>query len=210
MPTPTPKCTATITTGVIVQSGDSIGVGLGADWAAIDHLGFPAGVVIHNVSTNGEGLQTALGRRETDLYPFFDPRQPSILLLQQGTNDLGPGSLATGSYLYAVLTTFVAFAHAIGFYVAVDTLLPRQDTLWSSAMEQQRLAYNSLVRANAAGADAVNDIASDRLIGDGTNPATSAYYGDGLHPTRLGQERLAVLDAAALGPVLQCPARASQ
>jgi hypothetical protein len=64
-------------------------------------------------ATSGEGLQTALGRRETDLYPFFDPRQPSILLLQQGTNDLGPGSLATGSYLYAVLTTFVAFAHAI-------------------------------------------------------------------------------------------------
>jgi lysophospholipase L1-like esterase len=182
---------------------------MGANWAAIDHLGFPAGVTVHNVSTNGQGLQTALGRRETDLFPFFDAQKPSVLLLQQGTNDLGPGSLATGGYLYAVLKTFVESAHSIGFYVVVDTLLPRQDSKWTPAMEQQRLEYNKLVRANAAGADAVNDIASDPVIGDGTNPATSAYYGDGLHPTVLGQERLAVLNAAALGPLLQCPARTS-
>jgi hypothetical protein len=164
-------------------------------------------VIIHNVSTSGQGSQTALGRRETDLYPFYDGRQPSILLLQQGKNYLGPGSLSTGSYLYAVLTTFVASAHSIGFYVAVNTLLPCQNTPWTPAMEQQRLAYNSLVRANAAGANAVNDIASDPVIGDGMNSAILAYYGDGLHPTALGQERLAVLSAAALSPLLRCAAR---
>jgi hypothetical protein len=128
-------------------------------------------------------------------------------LLQQGTNDLGAGSLATGGYLYAVLTSFVASAHSIGLYVVVDTLLPRQDSNWAPAMEQQRLEYNNLVRANAAGADAVNDLASDPVIGDGTNPATSAYFGDGLHPTILGQERLAVLNAPALSSLLKCPAR---
>jgi hypothetical protein len=36
-------------------------------------------------------------------------------------------------------------------------------------------------RANTAGADAVNDIATDPLLGDGTNPATSDYYADALH-----------------------------
>jgi hypothetical protein len=192
---------------VIVQSGDSIGVGFGAGWAAIDHLGLPNGITIHNVSTNGEGLQTGLGRRETDLFPLVDPQHVSVLLLQQGTNDLGPGSLNSAGYLNAVLTSFVMTAHAAGFWVVADTVLPRQDSNWTPAMEQQRLAYNQLVRANSAGADAVNDIAADPVIGDGSNPATSAYYADGLHPTLLGQQRLAVLDAAALSPLLRCPAR---
>ena len=223
MPTPTPTPSPTpiasptpsgipATTGVIVQAGDSIGLGLGAgNYAAIDHLGLASGIEIHNVSVNGQSMLTSYGRRATDLFPFCIGPRTCVLLIEDGTNDLGAGSSATSAYLYDnVLTPFVAAAKASGFYVAVDTILPRADAGWNDGFERQRIAYNALVRNNGAGADAVNDIAGDSIIGDSTNPAGSPYYADALHPTVQGQQRLAVLDAAVLGTLLQYPARAKQ
>jgi hypothetical protein len=206
---PRPAATSTVPTtphdeapsAVIVQSGDSIGASIGI-YPAIDHLGFSTGVAVHNVSFNGMTQRAAYNQRETDLFPLVDPQAPSVLVIQEGTNDLVSGT--KGSDLYNnVLRPFVASAQAAGFYVVVDTLLPREDFLWTAGEEQERLTYNQLVRANAAGADAINDFAADPLIGDGTHPATSAYYIDHLHPSVAGQQRLAVLDAGVLAPFVQ-------
>jgi hypothetical protein len=210
-PPPRPATTSTVpapATGeapsaVVVQSGDSIGASIGI-YPAIDHLGFSTGVAVHNVSFNGMTQRAAYNQRETDLFPLVDPQVPSVLVIQEGTNDLVSGT--RGSDLYNnVLKPFVASAQAAGFYVVVDTLLPREDFLWTAAEEQERLTYNQLVRANAAGADAINDFAVDPLIGDGSHPATSAYYIDTLHPSVAGQQRLSVLDAGALAPFVQPP-----
>ena len=197
------------TRGVIVQAGDSIGVGLGAnDWAAIEHLGLPRGISIHNVSVSGQWMLTGLGRRETDLFRFHDPRHTSVLLIQQGTNDLSGGGSAR--HLYDnVLKPFVALSQAAGFYVAVDTILPRKDAGWMAnpEFERQRLDYNQLVRANSIGAEAVIDIAADPEIGDRSDPATSPHFADALHPRQSGQERLAKIYAKPLGLLLQYPPR---
>ena len=206
-PTPTPLPAAAVPGAVIVQSGDSIGSGMGAgDWAAIDHLGFPSDVVVHNVSVPGKAMEAGFGMRETELFPFRSNSVPSVLLIQQGTNDLYYGT--SGSLTYqAILVPFVSSARAAGFYVVVNTLLPRADGGWTPATEQERILYNTLVRTNTAGADAVNDIAADPLLGDGTNPATSDYYADALHLSLKGQQRLATLNAAVLSPFLQRPVR---
>lgn len=192
---------------MIVQAGGSIGSGLTTgNWAAIDHLGFDSDVIVHNVSVPGKTMQTGYGMRETELFPFRSGSVPSVLLIQQGTDDLYHGTSASLTY-QAILVPFVSSARAAGFYVVVNTLLPRADSGWTSAMEQQRIAYNKLVRANTAGADAVNDIAADPLLGDGSNPATSDLYADALHLSMKGQERVAILDAAVLSPFLQRPVR---
>ena len=192
---------------MIVQSGDSIGIGLGADdWAAINHLGFAASVAIHNTGVPGKAMEAGYGMRATELFPFWSSRVPSILVIQQGTNDLYYG--LDGSRLYqALLRPFVDDAHAAGFYVVVDTVLPRADNGWTPTMEQQRVLYNTLVRANSANADAINYVSGDSIMGDGTGPATSAYYADALHPSLMGQQRLAILDAAVISPFLQRPPR---
>ena len=207
MTAPTPGGGVAATASVIVQAGDSIGVGMGAgNYAAIDHLGLVPGVAIYNVSVSGQWMVTSYGNRATTLFPFADPAHSSVLVIQDGTNDLAGGT--KGSALYAgTLTLFIAAAHAAGFWVVVDTILPRADAGWTAALEQQRIAYNALVRANGAGADSVNDIAADPVIGDGGNPAGSPYYADGLHPTLAGQQRLATLDAAVLAPLLARPVR---
>ncbi|RZL29488.1 MAG: SGNH/GDSL hydrolase family protein [Sphingomonas sp.] len=197
-------------TAVIVQSGDSIGIGLGAEnWAGIDHLGFSDRVSVHNVSISGIAMQAGYGSRVANIFPFYNLSVPSILVIQQGTNDLYYGTEASKLYK-SILLPFVASAQAAGFYVVVDTVLPRADSGWTPAMEQHRIRYNALVRSEGAGADAINDVSADPLMGDSTNPATSPYYADALHPTLLGQQRLATLDAAVLAPFLQRPARVPQ
>jgi lysophospholipase L1-like esterase len=197
------------THGVIVQAGDSIGVGLGADnWAAIEHLGLPKGIAIHNVSVSGQWMLTGLGQRDKDLFPFRDKKHTSVLLIQQGTNDLFGGS--TAPHLYEnVLKPFVSLSQAAGFYVAVNTVLPRRDSGWMSdpAHEQQRLEYNQMVRANSIGADAVIDVAADPEIGDRSDPGTSPHYADGVHLRQSGQERLAKMYVKPLGLLLQYPPR---
>jgi lysophospholipase L1-like esterase len=207
VPSPTPAPVAAAPGAVIVQAGDSIGSGAGAgNWAAIDHLGFDSDVVVHNVSVPGKTMQTGYGMRETELFPFRSGSVPSVLLIQQATNDLYHGTSASLTY-QGILVPFVSSARAAGFYVVVNTVLPRADSGWTAAMEQQRIAYNRLVRANTARADAVNDIAADPLLGDGSNPATSDLYADALHLSVKGQERMAILDAAVLSPFLQRPVR---
>lgn len=206
-PSPTPEPTSSTMSGVVVQAGDSIGSGLGADnWAAIDHLGLPPEVAIRNVSAPGKAMEAGFGNRQAELFTFRSASGPSVLLIQQGTNDLYYGTGAHLTYA-AILIPFVAAARAAGFYVVVDTLLPRADRGWTAQMEQQRLAYNALVRRNDAGADAINDLAADTLLGDAVDPATSPYFADAVHPNLAGQQRLAVLDAAVLGPLLYRYAR---
>lgn len=206
-PNPPPAPVQTVPGAMIVQSGDSIGSGMGAeDWAAIDHLGFADDVTVHNVSVPGKTMETGYGMRETELFPFRSNSVPSVLLIQQGTNDLYHGTSASLTY-QAILVPFVSSARAAGFYVVANTVLPRTDGGWTPAMEAQRLLYNALVRANTAGADAVNDIAADPLLGDAIDPKTSDLYADALHLSRKGQERLATVNAAILGPLLQRPVR---
>lgn len=198
------------THGVIVQAADSIGIGMGADnWTALDHLGFPRGVAIHNVGAIGKWMLTGLGEREKELFPFYDPQHTSVLVIQQGTNDLLGGN--TAPYLYgSILKPFVSLSQKAGFYVVVDTILPRSDPGWvgDGAHENERLEYNKLVRANSVGADAVNDIATDPIIGDPVNPAISLLYADGVHLRREGQRRLAKIEAKTLATLLQYPPRA--
>lgn len=201
IPTPTPPPVPVGT--LIVQAGDSIGAGP-PGYAAIDHLGFDDSVIVRNVSFAGGTMQSAYYNRVYNYLGLYDPTRTSVLLIQIGTNDLGTTRLA-GADLYAgTAALFVAASQAAGFYVVLNTILPR---IWATAQENERLAYNRLVRANSAGADAINDVAADGVIGDGVDPSNSPYYADGLHPTVLGQQRLAQLDAAALKPFLRRPIR---
>ena len=154
-------------------------------------------------------MLTGLGQRETTLFPSYDKKHTSVLVIQQGTNDLFGGT--TAPYLYFnVLKPFVSLSQAAGFYVAVDTILPRSDPGWMAdgAHEQQRLEYNKLVRVNSIEADAINDVAADPVIGDGVNPSISLLYADGVHLRKAGQQRLAKINSKSLAKLLEYLPRA--
>ena len=195
--------------GVIVQAGDSIGVGYGANnYGAIEHLGFGSDVEIHNLSENGRTMAVGLEATAASLMRLYSKYGASVLVIEQGTNDLAVEKRTAEDLYSSIAMPFVSAGKAAGFYVALNTVLPRSDPPWTKVMERERLAYNALVRANAAAADAINDWASDRVMGDGVDTGTSPLYFDGLHPTEAGQRRLALVDAATLVPLLRRPAKA--
>ena len=199
--TPTPTPTASARRGVVVQVGDSIGLGFGADYyAAIEHLELGSGVIIHNVSANGRTLLNGY-QLASSAFAFRDTSQPCVLLIEQGTNDLSAWSTTARGLYEDAAKPFVTAAKAAGFRVVISTILPRNDAAWSPAKEQERLAYNAMLRADRAGADGINDVAADSVIGDGSGVPT-AYYADGLHPTLLGQRRLATIIAPVIAGML--------
>ena len=123
-----------------------------------------------------------------------------------GTNDLSlsSGSDPTGASIYANIASYVAAAHVTGFKVVVGTMLPRNAWAPGSAQDIERLAFNTLVRANAAGADAIADYAADPTMGAQANTSNTAYYiTPGIHPTSLGYGFLAQIEAGAVNSLLQ-------
>jgi len=185
-----------------VQAGDSIGTGSWSNgYAAIDHLGLGAGVILHNVSVSGRTMLTGFGQRASELFVFCATGITCVLLIEQGTNDLSAGTTAAALYNERA-APFVAAAKAAGFYVVLNSVLPRDDAGWSADKERERQAYNALVCANAAGADAVNDIASDAQIGDTAIPGP-LFYADRLHLNARGQQRLAAITAAVIRDVVR-------
>ncbi len=168
----------------LVIAGDSIGAGSisGADpWKNLDLGG---SYTVQNHSFAGAYIGQQAGLNEGAVLQSFDPNSgTNWLVVQAGTNDLAQG--ATASVLYTGVQKLVQDGHAQGFKVVVATILPRSDAVfaWSSADESARLAYNDTVRANAAGADAIADLAASPIMGNAAAPSNAALYLDGLHPT---------------------------
>jgi hypothetical protein len=89
---------------------------------------------------------------------------PEIVVCGHWTNDIGHYALGAGSSptLYSLTTLLVQLAHAVGTKIAVSTMPPRDNFLptapgGAATKETARLAYNTSVRGNAAGADVVID-----------------------------------------------------
>lgn len=124
-----------------------------------------------------------------------------IYFLFAGTNDLGSAPLAAD--LYVNITQLVAKAKADGYAKVAVFTIPARTIIegggFGAASETQRLAFNTLIRANAAAADYIVDLAAIY-----TN-SLSPEYADGLHFTAAGQRRIATIVRAALNDLHPAP-----
>ncbi len=87
------------------------------------------------------------------------------------------------------------------------TILPRTD--FTGGMETQRLAYNTLLRANSGPVvDGVADCGGDATIGQAADASNPTYYyqdptsGVGVHPTAAGYAIMAPYFTALINPWL--------
>lgn len=194
---------------VILLVGDSIGVGYQANgYVAIEHLGYGAGVTYDNQSVSGHAITDIAADLGAGGYAqFYDAARTCLCVIPRGTNDLGNNG-ASAQATYSALEAEVAKAKADGFYVAVCTLLPRTD-FPGTAKEQARLDYNSAVRANAASADYIIDLASNPDMGPDSAASDTSKYADGLHPTQNGQILLEPTYKAVTDVALGQPPRAA-
>ncbi|SOB81094.1 GDSL-like Lipase/Acylhydrolase family protein [Sphingomonas guangdongensis] len=128
--------------------------------------------------------------------------RPIVSVIQGGINDIHAGG-SGGATLYTDTTIpYVAYLKSLGHKVVVCTLLPQTANV-SPAIEAERQAYNTAVRANGAGATAACDLASNAAMG--SYPAATGdptLYPNGIHPSSLGYSHLAATYAAAINAVL--------
>lgn len=146
--------------------------------------------------TGGGGMAANAATREFALVDLAFAKR--VLFIEIGINDIGAN--VTAATLYAALTTYITNARAAGFtHIVVRTLLPCSQ---SPGQITERNAYNALVRANSAGADAISDVAAHPIMGNVANIGDLSLYQDALHPTGYGNELIAPIDAAAINSVL--------
>lgn len=113
-----------------------------------------------------------------NIAPLFDAAKKNFLILEGATNDIAIGTAP--ATVYSSITSYVSQAHATGYKIAVWTMLSR------SGFDTQKNTLNALIKANAAGADAIVDFSGTLLGCDGCFSNGTYFNPDGLHPTTFG------------------------
>jgi hypothetical protein len=133
---------------------------------------------------------------------LFGAGKTNIAFIQGGTRDIFAGT--SGATLYSATTApYVSYLKGLGYKAVVCTILPRNDAGTTGTIETQRNAYNALVLANSAGADAICDRAGESHMGVyPTSPNDVTLYPDKVHPATLGNSYLAPVDAAAINGLI--------
>jgi lysophospholipase L1-like esterase len=160
-----------------VADGDSITQDGGSPYSSQLSLS-PLNWRVSNVAQSGETIATMLSLAPTRVDPLYNSGAlDNVVVIWGGTNDLENG--ATVAATYANLAAYVAARHAKGWKVVVVTMISRVN------LDTQKDAYNALIVANTAGADAIASLISTPLGCDGCYSNTT-WFGDQIHPTAAG------------------------
>ena len=190
---------------VIFFDGDSISAGLGAspdhnlDIQFMQALGLPERV--YNVAQGGRPVFDCLKQFDVNTAPLKDTRaRATIFVFHAGDNDIARQRNAMETY--ESFTRYVALVHAQGWKLVVSTEIPRLD--FAPAQEAELEDYNRRLVENAAGADAVVNLALDPRFADLTQRRSSPIFGgDRIHPNDAGYRILAEKLAEAVRPLLR-------
>lgn len=110
----------------------------------------------------------------------FHNAQHAVLIDIGGTSDLLAG--LTAAQVLTAMENYATAALAAGAGQVIASTVPPVSLTgwgWTSGMETQRAALNSLILASSV-FDAVADIAA---VPESADPDNATYYSDGLHPT---------------------------
>lgn len=151
--------------------------------------------------TGGGGLAASASSREFAVVDVAFANR--ILYSEIGGNDIAANGGVAGyaTTLYAAYSSYITAARAAGFTkIVLRTILPRAQGTQNNI---ELAAFNNLIRANSAGADAISDVAAHPIMGNAANIGNLVYYqGDNVHPTSAGNELIAPIDAAAINSVM--------
>jgi lysophospholipase L1-like esterase len=193
----------------ILFDGDSISAGYGTSPGKRPQqlmqqaLGQPAR--IRNVAVGGRPVYQCLDRYPMNVAPNFEPAaQTNLIVFHAGDNDIAQGRDADATY--QAFTTYVQTAHRQGWKVLVSTELPRPD--FNPAREAALLAYNRLLIANGAGAEAVVDLSALPRLYDPQHRDASGWYSETpipIHPNDAGYTAMMTLLTAQARQLLHQP-----
>lgn len=191
------------THGQIVADGDSITYGFVSTttqeypYQMQPTLKYP--MELRDLGTPGDTCAQLATAYPTSAAGFYNAAAlNNILIIWCGTNDMATGAQVTPAQAYANLTSYINLAHGTGYKVVAVDMLPR------GTVEANRIIFNGLVLANAAGAEAIADVAANPIMGCPSCNTNLTYYAtDGVHPIKAGQAILAPIIAAAVNRIIK-------
>ena len=184
-------------TNHLVIEGDSISEGTSDTYlfntARYIYRDLPKSIAMTNLAVHGTNASTIYSNRTSKVGAAYRSGVNNILLAAPGCNDINQS--VTGANLWAnSVLPLVQYAQTTGYArVILGTVIPRSG--FTTAQENERLAYNTLVRNNAA---TYNYTVADYCAlpefdvqADASN--TEFYYTDGIHPVSAGYAKMAAL-----------------
>jgi lysophospholipase L1-like esterase len=205
-----------LATKQVLFPGDSITFGTGSTDAQATYLHnnprqtealLSERVNVANLGVFGQTMATIYTNRIQGTSKYDAALAKNIQVILAGTNDIN--ALASGSIVGGATTVwgtgtsgmlgYIQAQKATGWTMVVGTLTPRTwggTTTDQSQKETERLAYNQLIRDNAA--------AEGYTVADYANiaefsPISTTYFPDNLHPNALGYSKMAAL----LAPIVE-------
>lgn len=153
-----------------------------------------------NVAVHGTTASTEYARRAAKIAGANRTvTGKKILTLSMGSNDLNASVTGANLYNNSVLP-YVQYAQGLGFEVIVSTILPRVDFTEGGAKDNERLAYNQLLRDNEAaeGFYLADYVALPELETVAATADTTYWYTDRIHLISNGMG----LQAGVLYPII--------
>lgn len=120
------------------------------------------------------------------LYGF--PYDKNVVLLIEGTNDLINMSADSA---YEHFTRYISARQAVGYKVAISTVISRDTTL-NPGYEAKRIALNNMITSMTQTNNfKVVDFGVDALLSAPAAYQNTTYFSDGIHPTATGYRLMA-------------------
>lgn len=161
------------------------------------------GLDMESLGVGGQTTRMMAADAAAEVDPLCNPARPAnILVCWEGTNDLiyGTARPYDARQAYRHLAAYCKARQRAGFRVVICTVLPRGR---SAAFYEARNALNAELRAHwRSFADALADIAADKIIGADGAEIDATYYRDTVHLTAAGYGIVARVVADAVERLL--------
>lgn len=173
----------------LITDGDSItfGIGVTTPWPS---LITSTGYTLNNIGVSGANCSAA----RTAYQPFLVPGHRNVLYIWCGTNNIAGGQSPTTTYTalsgYISGARTYAAAHSITNLVIITATMLSRDN--PAGLDTNRAAYNTLIRANAAGADSIVDFDPTQLGCNGCATTSGNFNSDMIHPNNTGETTIIV------------------
>lgn len=164
-----------VTTGVIVQEGDSITASGGSGYAGLFASANPS-LTVHNIAVGGSGMTGVEARQATAL-----AYAPQVLSLFIGANGIEGTEQEYVDRIIAYLAPF----KAMGTKTVLCTLLPQAQGDYATFNSSREIVNGLFKEAVGTSFDALADWDAT-IMGVDATAADTYYFIDGKHPTSAG------------------------
>lgn len=191
--------------GNVVALGNSItlgqGLSAGQDYPSLLGTALGSSFAVTNSGQSGFTTAQLTSNFGSLVQSHFNARAArNILLVNEIGNDLvsgGGGAGVNEATAKANMQALIAMGRFYGWTVLFGTTTPRDAAHFTAGQQTAANNINTFFRSNASESDGIVDFAAATELSD---PNSTTYYQDGVHPTAAGAAVLASLACAAIGP----------